>query len=558
MPRIISLLKPTAYSIRKKPVKPLAFILSLAIVMSSSSVIASEAGDQQALILTAAATGPALIGVKPNQEGKASKHNPLSLSQQELLWRKANRLTFGANEILFKSWSEKGLEPWLDEQLSPPSDPVSGLNPSIKEWLDRDELLRKKGYEWAFENQAERVKINKLSTEEEKKPLRDELNKKIEEYSKQSQRLNIQLALYSPYQIRERATWMWLNHFSVYRYKNNIREFEADYTAKARSLALGDFKELVLNMTTDPAMLLYLDNQTNSVRRPNENLARELLELHTLGVNGGYSQDDVQELARVLTGFGVRWSAENAKVSKERLGDYRRVGAFEFNPDQHDWGNKKILGQVLKSRGESELSEALDIILKTPQSAEFVCEKIATHFLGFKPPQSVVDKMMKAYRTGPGGNHIGSAIKTLALSKEITQTPLQLSRPELFILGSLRFAFDQKMITNPNLVMTWMNILGGSPFLRQTPDGYPADPQFFSSAAQMQTRFEIAKQIGQGGQNLFAKESNVVGFTQLSNRFYFTSIDPWISPHTQKILEQATSAGEWNLLLLSSPELQEK
>src|SRR5204863_6031597 len=111
---------------------------------------------------------------------------------------------------------------------------------------------------------------------------------------------------HSPWQLREQMTWFWMNHFSVFAGKAEVRALVGDYEEQAiRPHALGRFRDLLGAAARHPAMLRYLDNALNAARRINENYARELMELHTLGVGGGYTQKDVQELARVLTGFGI-------------------------------------------------------------------------------------------------------------------------------------------------------------------------------------------------------------------------------------------------------------
>ena len=152
-----------------------------------------------------------------------------------------------------------------------------------------------------------------------------------------------------------------MNHFNVYQGKHNLRAMVGDYEERAiRPHALGKFRDLLAATAQHPAMLRYLDNDQNALHRQNENYARELLELHTLGVNGGYSQHDVQELARVLTGVGVNLGAGTPRLRPELQSRYVRHGLFEFNPARHDEGEKQLLGQTVRASGLAELSEVLD------------------------------------------------------------------------------------------------------------------------------------------------------------------------------------------------------
>ena len=121
-------------------------------------------------------------------------------------------------------------------------------------------------------------------------------------------------AIYSPDQLREQMTWFWYNHFNVFGHGHHLPGLVGDYEDRAiRPQALGRFRDLLGAVVTHPAMLFYLNNDKNTAGRINENFARELMELHTLGVDGGYSQADVQNLARVLTGLGVTFSAGREK-----------------------------------------------------------------------------------------------------------------------------------------------------------------------------------------------------------------------------------------------------
>ena len=122
-----------------------------------------------------------------------------------------------------------------------------------------------------------------------------------------------------------------------------------------RPRALGKFSELLKAVVYHPVMLRYLDNEQNAASRINENFARELMELHTLGVDGGYSQRDVQELARILTGVGVNMQVANPAVKPALQAFYVRHGLFEFNPARHDFGNKLFLGQPVRAKGLPEV-----------------------------------------------------------------------------------------------------------------------------------------------------------------------------------------------------------
>ena len=210
--------------------------------------------------------------------------------------------------------------------------------------------------------------------------------------------------MYSPAQLKEQMTWFWLNHFNVFRYKANLRWSVADFEERAiRPNALGNFRDLLRATLKHPAMLVYLDNAQSAVNKINENYAREILELHTMGVNGGYSQSDVQELARILTGVGVNYGATPTRVKPEWQSLLVRDGAFEFNPARHDFGDKIFLGQTIAGKGFSEVEQALDLIVRSPATAQFVSRELAIRFVADEPSSELVVRMAYAF-TKTGGD----------------------------------------------------------------------------------------------------------------------------------------------------------
>jgi uncharacterized protein (DUF1800 family) len=234
--------------------------------------------------------------------------------------------------------------------------------------------------------------------------------------------------IYSNAQLQEVMTDFWLNHFNVYLHKNDetpyyLVSYERDVI---RPRALGKFEDLLEATAHSPAMLLYLDNSSSmgpdspaaekakiaAARRPdakkvapeglNENYARELMELHTLGVNGGYTQADVTQVARVLTG----WTVDKPQ----------RGGGFKFDENRHEPGTKKVLGKKIKEHGEQEGRQLLHMLATRPATAKFISRKLAIRFVGDEPPQSLVDHMAKTYLKS--GGDISEVLKTLFHSPE--------------------------------------------------------------------------------------------------------------------------------------------
>src|SRR5450631_1941034 len=210
------------------------------------------------------------------------------------------------------------------------------------------------------------------------------------------------LALYSRRQLSERLAWFWFNHFNVHQYKANMRAMVGDYEASLRTHSLGRFRDLLIASATHAAMIRYLDNEQNAVNRVNENFAREVMELHTLGVEGGYTQKDVQELARVLTGLGINFSDKSPNLKPAQQGLYQRRGATEFNPARHDMGDKWVLGQKVAGRGWDEIIEQLTHLARHPSTARHMSRKLAVYFVADQPPPALVDRMSGAFASSDG------------------------------------------------------------------------------------------------------------------------------------------------------------
>ncbi len=256
-------------------------------------------------------------------------------------------------------------------------------------------------------------------------------------------------AVESPSQLREQMTWFWMNHFSVFQGKANVRWTLAEYEETVRAHALGKFSDLVVATIMSPAMLEYLDNAQSAAGKINENYARELMELHTLGVSGGpsgshYTQTDVQELARVLTGVGVNFSDTEPKLAPARQRFYLHNGLFEFNPARHDFNNKTVLGVTINGGdGLDEVKHTVDLICRQPATAHFISAKLATYFVADEPPARLVDRMTDTFQKTDGS--IAAVLREMFLDKAfvaaLNAQPAALEKfkdPMHFVVSSLR------------------------------------------------------------------------------------------------------------------------
>jgi uncharacterized protein (DUF1800 family) len=305
-----------------------------------------------------------------------------------------------------------------------------------------------------------------------------------------------------------------------------------------------------------PAMLQYLDNSQNALGHINENYARELMELHTLGVGGGYSQQDVQELARILTGVGVN-AGDAPKLKPELQREYIRRGAFEFNPARHDFGAKLFLGQSIEGKGFGEVEAAVSMIVARPACARFVSRQIAIYFVADNPPPALIERMAQTFLRSDGD--LAAVLHTMFMSRELdAELGGKFKDPTRYVISAVRLAYDGRPIGNTRPMLNWLNGLGEAPYGRPTPDGYPMSELNWASSGQMSRRFEIARSIGAGNAGLFDPEvgrpAGAAGFPQLSNRLYFEAMEPFLASHTRDALNLANSQQEWNTFLLSSPD----
>lgn len=252
--------------------------------------------------------------------------------------------------------------------------------------------------------------------------------------------------IYSNAQLQEVMTDFWLNHFNIFLHKNEampyyLVSFERDVI---RPRALGKFEDLLEATAHSPAMLLYLDNaesigpdslaaeraefrQNNKKKHEglNENYARELMELHTLGVNGGYTQADVTQVARVLTG----WTVDRPQ----------RGGGFQFDERRHEPGTKIVMGKKFKDRGEQEGRELLHMLATRPATAKFLSRKLAVRFVSDDPPQALVDRMAKTFLSS--GGDISAVLSTMFHSPEFWDASVyraKVKTPIEFVASAVR------------------------------------------------------------------------------------------------------------------------
>jgi uncharacterized protein (DUF1800 family) len=210
-------------------------------------------------------------------------------------------------------------------------------------------------------------------------------------------------AAYSDRQLQEVMTDFWFNHFNVNAGKEGVQFVVTSYERDViRPHTLGKFKDLLLATAKHPAMLVYLDNVMSTAAGINENYARELLELHTMGVNGGYLQKDVEQVARALTG----WT-----LTEDGLG-------FQFRKDLHAPGTKMLLEQTIPAGGIEEGEAVLDILARHPSTANFIATKLVRRFVSDNPPSALVNRVAQVYMDTDGD--IRAMVRTILTSEEFS------------------------------------------------------------------------------------------------------------------------------------------
>lgn len=502
-----------------------------------------------------------LVGAAVAAPGPSERPTPtLSLSPHQLAL--LNRITWGASPAAAAELQRIGEDRWLKGQLHP--DAAMRLPGSVEAQIAAMRISRERPIEIvrALQKRNAAQSLPGLDADmkaEAQKAYQQSQN----DLAKETVTRSLLRDLYSPAQLREQMVWFWANHFNVHIYKADLRATVADFEETAiRPHALGRFRELLEAVARSPAMLRYLDNTDNAGGHINENYARELMELHTLGVDGGYGQADVEALAHIFTGVGVDPRPEDPKLKPELQSQLIRDGLFEFNPARHDYSAKRFLGHDIAGSGYGEVREALDILARHPSTARFVSRRIAMYFLGDAPPQGVVDRMAKTFLKSDGDI---AAVLAVLFHDKAFEASLQagiVKDPVHYVVSAVRLAYDDRPILNAAPMTGWLNRMGEGLFNHQTPDGYSLSSAAWTGSGQLAVRFEIAKALGTGSAGLYRPEGpgsvDTPAFPDLRNALYFNAIEPTLSKQTREALAQAVSPQDWNTLFLSTPDFMKR
>lgn len=343
-----------------------------------------------------------------------------------------NRITFGPRVEDRARFSDIGLQAYMEEQLA--FDSIHDFDCELL--LNPFKTLKMAA------NELEAIS-NQLFENYDREQVPNELRQ-----------ATLLRQLYSKRQLYEVMVEFWSDHFNIFVEKGNCFYLKTvDDREVIRKHALGSFHDLVWASAHSPAMLVYLDNQANEKSHPNENYARELMELHTLGVDGGYSQQDVMELARCFTGWTVK--------------EHFWLGDFVFKEDLHDTGLKKVLGFEIRPSGLKEAEQVIETLVRHPGTARFIATKLTRRFIADEPPQVIVEKAADTFLRTNG--NIQAVLRVILLDGLPLAQP-KYKRPANFVLSAMRML---NVETDGAALQDHLLRMGQAYFNWPMPDGYP-------------------------------------------------------------------------------------
>jgi len=407
-----------------------------------------------------------------------------------------NRLAYGPDAESLASIEMLGVDRWIEQQLDPASLPESAALSERLATLESVGLDSPTVYERYHQLPAAQRAAD---------PQADALNReRMRGVVQEARAAHLYRAVYSRRQLQEMMVDFWFNHFNIYAEKFADRLYVGDYENRAiRPHVFGRFRDLLEATARHPAMLTYLDNVLNTAPDSpgargnaeglNENYAREVMELHTLGVDGGYSQADVTTLARILTGWGV--------INPNGVGRTRRVyggeDGFAFYPDRHDFSDKVFLGHAIKGSGMDEVEQALDILADSPATAHHISFQLAQYFVADDPPKALVDRLSERWQTTHGD--IREVLKSLFASpdfRDLTRAGSKFKTPQAYVISALRAA--EVAVNNPRPLFGTLNRLGEGVFDCLTPDGFKNTRETWLNSDSLDTRLGFATALGSG------------------------------------------------------------
>ncbi|MEO1394666.1 MAG: DUF1800 domain-containing protein [Cyanobacteria bacterium J06634_5] len=464
------------------------------------------------------------------------------MANQDNVTHVLDRLTFGLGPGDLQQVERGGVDAFIRAQLAPE-------NISLPGQLSR-QLRSLPALTLSPVSLYERY-ANKPDTPNDQKKTLGQARSQLIRDTQQSRLLR---ALVSPRQLQEVMVDFWFNHFNVFANKGNTALWVGAYEEKAiRPHALGKFRDILVATAKHPAMLYYLDNWRNTdpgstaAKGPfkglNENYARELLELHTLSVNGGYSQVDVESLTRILTGWGIISRHENSE----------NESGFVFASERHDWQRKTFLGETIDAGGVIEGEMALEMLARHPATAKHISYKLAQHFVTDTPSEELVNTLSEQFLATDGD--ISAVLLRLFKSDDFWQlehTQNQFRTPYQYVLaigraiglgrpGGASPALPAKQVLQR--LVGAMDQLGMPPHRCRTPDGYAQVASAWLSPDAILARVSMAVRMANLGQG-----------SQPTPEALLAALGDRIPARTQSVLGEVPP-GQRAEVILGSPEM---
>jgi uncharacterized protein (DUF1800 family) len=436
---------------------------------------------------------------------------------------------------------------WLLDQIQGPSHvsaDIRALPDSAAVLRDVDELRRE-----------QRARQN-ADTDAPAPDFIEKYGKVVREHYVEQAHARYRAAAMTDYPFHERLVHFWSNHFAVSADKQPIPAVAGLFETEAiRPNVSGNFYDLLLAVEQHPAMILYLDNQrsigpgstlgrragrgsnTRSIGL-NENLAREILELHTLGVNGGYTQNDVTTFAKVITGWSVGGAGENGRFAEGE------PGTFEFREVIHEPGTQEILGEKYSQSGMDQGRAVMHDLALHPSTAKFLATKLARHFVADEPPAELVDRLAATYLES--GGELSAVYGALVESPESWANAFaKYKTPHDFVISTFR-AFDYAP-DNARFLIGALDLMGQAPYRPGSPAGWPDTAEQWGGADALYKRIEWCNTVAR----VVGSRANPVdlGDAVLGAAF---------GAETRKAIARAESSIQGMTLLLAAPEFQRR
>jgi uncharacterized protein (DUF1800 family) len=494
-----------------------------------------------------------------------------------------NRIGFGPAPGDIERVRQLGLQAFIDQQLRPERMADAAMAERLAEFDTLSKTSRELAEDYFLPAQMERQQaLRRRSTDpsmtrpEPMTPPQGPAVRGERQAILELMQAKVLRAAYSERQLQEVMVDFWFNHFNVFIGKGQVRLYLNEYERDAiRPNALGKFVDLLRATAESPAMLFYLDNwqssapegaptlQQNGQRRGrrfnrpatladlpaspnrrrglNENYARELMELHTLGVDGGYTQKDVQEIARAFTG----WTIANP----------RQGGSFRFEPRMHDAGEKIVLGRkIAAGGGKEDGDQILELLAKHPSTARFLATKLARRFIADNPPKSAVERAAKRF-TDTGGD-IREVVRSLVTAPEFFSADAMRAKvksPFEFVVSSVRATAT--MTGNAQALVQAIRNLGMPLYGCQPPTGYADTAEAWVNSGALLNRMNFAlsltstRQRGPGQSSQEIHRADAVIRSALAGE---------LSESTAATVAAATTDAQALALVLGSPEFQRR